>query len=159
MYQKSTAFLAAALTLLTVAGLRAQGNATIVGVVTDSSGAVVPGATVTLTNERTGLKQGAVSDAAGRYTFPQLAIGEYQIGVVQPGFKKFAVTGIQLTAEQALTVNVTLQLGQVSETLEVSGAVASLETVTSTVRTVVGHELIEDLPLNGRNALQLQTLI
>ena len=156
---KVTGYLLAAWALLAVPALYAQGNATIVGVVSDASGALVPGATVTLTNEGTGLTQNAVSDSGGRYNFPRLAVGHYRIDVVLSGFKKASVTGIELTAEQARTVDVALQIGQVSETLEVSGAVAALETVTSTVRTVVARQLIEDLPLNGRNALQLQTLI
>jgi outer membrane receptor protein involved in Fe transport len=139
--------------------LHAQGNASVVGLVNDSSGAIVPDAVVTITNEETRLQQNVKTDTGGRYNFPRLSIGNYAIDVVAPGFKKVQQTGINLTAEQALTVNFTLQIGQVTEQVEVTGAVTGIETVTSTVRTVIGHQLIEDLPLNGRNALQLQTLI
>ncbi|MDQ1470515.1 MAG: hypothetical protein QOJ99_1995, partial [Bryobacterales bacterium] len=139
--------------------LYAQGNAAIVGVVNDASKAVVAGAGVTLTNLGTGLQQQATTDSGGRYNFSGLQVGNYRIDVTSSGFKKVFQTGVTLTAEQALTVNFTLEVGQVSDTVEVSGAVTSLETVNSTVRSVVDHQLIEDLPLNGRNALQLQTLI
>ncbi|HEX6545517.1 MAG TPA: carboxypeptidase regulatory-like domain-containing protein, partial [Bryobacteraceae bacterium] len=145
--------------LLSVQYAAAQGDASITGIVTDSSGAVVPAAPVTLINEGTGRQQTTATDAGGRYNFLPLPVGNYTINVVAPGFKKISRTGINLTAEQALTVNFTLEIGQASEQVEVTGEVAGIETVTSTVRTVVGHQLIENLPLNGRNALQLQTLI
>jgi outer membrane receptor protein involved in Fe transport len=145
--------------IFTAHTLYAQGDASVVGVVNDSSGAIVPGAVVTIVNEGTGLQQSATTDSGGRYNFPRLPIGNFRIDVVASGFKKVQHTGINLTAAQALTVNFTLEIGQVSEQVEVTGAVAGIETVTSTVRTVIGHQLIENLPLNGRNALQLQTLI
>ncbi|HXJ44008.1 MAG TPA: carboxypeptidase regulatory-like domain-containing protein, partial [Bryobacteraceae bacterium] len=143
----------------TVPSLYGQGNAGIIGVVSDASKAVVPGAAVALTNLGTGLQQEATTDSGGRYNFTSLAVGDYRIDVSRSGFKKVFQTGITLTAEQALTMNFTLEIGQVSDTVEVSGAITGLETVSSTVRSVVSHQLIEDLPLNGRNALQLQTLI
>jgi len=145
--------------LLSFHPLYAQGNASVVGVVTDSSGAVVPSALVTITNEGTGLRQTATTDTEGRYNFPRLVIGNYSISVSATGFKSISQTGINLTAEQALTVNFGLEVGQASEHIQVTGEVTGIETVTSTVRTVVSHQLIENLPLNGRNALQLQTLI
>jgi outer membrane receptor protein involved in Fe transport len=145
--------------ILTVENLSGQGNASVVGIVTDTSGAAVPRATVTITNEATALQQRDTTDSEGRYNFPRLPIGNFSIDVTASGFKKTTQTGIDLTAEQALTVNLTLEIGQVSERVEVTGAVTGIETVTSTVRTVISHQLIEDLPLNGRNALQLQTLI
>jgi outer membrane receptor protein involved in Fe transport len=137
----------------------AQGNASVNGIVNDTSGATVPAAQVTITNAGTGLAQGATTDSGGRYSFPRLPVGNFVIDVVASGFKKTTQTGITLTAEQALTVNFTLEVGQVNEQVEVTGAVTGIETVTSTVRTVITRQLIEDLPLNGRNALQLQTLI
>ena len=136
-----------------------QGNATIVGVVTDTSRAVIPGASVTITNTSTGLHEVATTDAGGRYNFTGLPVGEYRLDATQAGFKKAAQTGVSLTPAESLTINLTLEVGQVSDTVEVSAAVTNLETVSSAVRSVVSHELIEDLPLNGRNALQLQTLL
>jgi outer membrane receptor protein involved in Fe transport len=147
------------LALLTAQRLSAQGNASVVGVVSDTSGAAIPGAAVTITNEGTSLQQHDTTDSMGRYNFPRLPIGNFSIDVVGSGFKKTSQSGINLTAEQVLTINLTLEVGQVNERVEVTGAVTGIETVTSTVRTVISHQLVEDLPLNGRNALQLQTLI
>src|SRR3954454_774374 len=89
-------------TLLSFHPLYAQGNASVVGVVSDSSGAVVPMALVTINNEDTGLRQTATTDTEGRYNFPRLVIGNYAISVSATGFKTVSQTGINLTAEQAL---------------------------------------------------------
>src|SRR5216683_6872805 len=148
--------------LILLTGLQSmygQGNATIVGLVSDSTKAAVPGASVTLINEGTGIRATAVSDSGGRYNFPQLAVGNYRIEVVSEGFKRATQSGINLTAEQISSVNLTLEVGDVKESIEVSGAAPALETVSSSVRSVVRRELIEDLPLNGRNALDLATLL
>lgn len=159
MFHRLSVLVLSCIAFTAVPTLYAQGNAAIVGVVSDSSGAAVPAVEVTLTNEGTGLRQVAPTDSEGRYNFPRLPIGNYRVDAALQGFKRTSQTGITLTAEQTLTVNIALQVGQVSETLEVTAAVPGIETVTSMVRTVVSNELIEDLPLNGRNALQLQTLI
>jgi hypothetical protein len=137
----------------------AQGNATIVGTVADSSGALVPAATVVLTNEATGVSHQAAADAGGRFDFVRLPVGNYRLAATAAGFKRAEVRAINLTAEQVLQINVKLELGEVSETVNVSEAYTALETTTATLRSVVRRELIEDLPLNGRNALQLQTLL
>jgi len=149
----------AILTLFIAPAVYAQGNAGITGIVNDSSGGVVPGAEVTLTNEGTGLTEAATTDSGGRYRFLRLPVGNYRLDVVMSGFKKASQSGVNLTAEQMQTVNFALQIGQVNETVDVSAVVTGLQTETSTVRTVVTNQLIEDLPLNGRNALSLQTLI
>jgi hypothetical protein len=145
--------------LVAVHRMFGQGNATIVGVVSDSTRAAVAGAHVTLVNEGTGIRASAVSDNAGRYNFPQLAVGNYRVEVVSRGFKRSAQSGVNLTAEQISSVNLTLEVGDIKETIEVAGAPPALETVSSSVRSVVRRELIEDLPLNGRNALDLATLL
>jgi hypothetical protein len=150
------------LILVALAGVQSmygQGNATIVGVVSDSTKAAVPGARVTLINVDTGIRATAVTDSGGRYNFPQLAVGNYRVEVVSEGFKKATESGINLTAEQISSVNLTLELGDVKDSIEVSAAAPALETVSSSVRSVIRRELIEDLPLNGRNALDLATLL
>src|SRR6195256_1769285 len=136
-----------------------QGNATIVGLISDPTKAAVAGAHVTLINEGTGIRANAVSDSGGRYNFPQLAAGNYRVEVTLEGFKKATQSGINLTAEQISSVNLTLEVGSVTESIEVPGAAPALETVSSSVRSVIRRELIEDLPLNGRNALDLATLL
>src|SRR5260370_37107952 len=145
--------------LIAAQSLFGQGNATIVGVVSDSTRAAVAGASVTLINEGTGIRAGTLSDSAGRYNFPQLAVGNYRVEVVSPGFKRATQSGVNLTAEQIAAVNLTMEIGDVKETIEVAAAAPALETVSSSVRSVVRRELIEDLPLNGRNALDLATLL
>jgi hypothetical protein len=104
-----------------VSSLHAQGNAAVGGVVSDTSKAVVAGAAVMLTNLGTGLQQQGASDSGGRYNFSGLQVGSYRIDVTSSGFKKVFQNGVTLTAEQALTVNFTFEVGQVSDTVEVSG--------------------------------------
>lgn len=151
--------LAAALLLSAASAAYGQGNATIVGTVSDSSGAVVPAVNVVLANEGTGVSFTAQTDEGGRFDFVRLPVGAYRIAATRQGFKRAEVKPIVLTAEQTLQLTLTLQLGDVTETVTVSEAYSALETTTATIRAVVRRELIEDLPLNGRNALQLQTLL
>src|ERR1700688_146049 len=139
--------------------LYGQGTARIVGIVSDLSGALVPSVQVTLVNDATGLRETASTDEAGRYNFTQLAVGNYRIEVSKPGFKKETRTGINLVAEQVYTADVALEIGSVSESVEVSSSAATVETAVSSVRSTVRTELIEDLPLNGRDPLSLQTLV
>src|SRR3954451_18686876 len=159
MFSRLRVCVIAILTLSIAPAVYGQGNAGITGIVNDSSGGVVPGAEITLTNEGTGLTEVATTDSGGRYRFLRLPVGNYRLDVVMSGFKKASQSGVNLTAEQMQTVNFALQIGQVNETVDVSAVVTGLQTETSTVRTVVTNQLIEDLPLNGRNALSLQTLI
>ena len=139
--------------------LYGQGTARIVGVVSDSGGGVVPNAQVALVNEATGLRATSPTDEGGRYNFTQLAVGNYRIEVSAGGFKKATRTGINLVAEQVSTVDLALEIGNVSESVEVTSSVAAVETAVSSLRSTVRTELIEDLPLNGRDALALQTLV
>src|SRR3984893_11647584 len=104
--------------------LYGQGTARIVGVVSDSGGGLVPNAQVTLINEATGLRETASTDAGGRYNFTQLAVGNYRIEVTTAGFKKETRTGINLVAEQVSTVDIRLEIGNVTESVEVSASVA-----------------------------------
>src|SRR5579863_1697846 len=139
--------------------LEGQGTARIVGVITDSGGGSVPSARVTLINDATGLHAAASTDEGGRYNFTQLAVGDYRIEVSSAGFKKETRTGINLVAEQVYTADLSLEIGNVTESIEVSSSVATVETAVSSVRSTVRTELIEDLPLNRRDALSLQTLV
>lgn len=142
-----------------IQGLYGQGTARIVGVVSDAAGAVVPGADVSLVNDATGLREAVATDDGGRYNFTQLAVGNYRIDVSKPGFKKETRTAINLVAEQVYTADITLEVGNVTESVEVSSSAATIETAVSSVRATVRTELIEDLPLNGRDPLSLQTLV
>ena len=129
------------------------------GVVTDSSGGVVPGVTVTAVEAQTGLSRETVTGANGRYNFPSMRPTVYEITAALTGFRTVKRTGVELQANQALTVNVTLELGELSETVLVAGNAAQVDITTATISEVVDHARIVELPLNGRDAAKLTTLV
>ena len=132
----------------------------ISGTVTDSSGAVVPNAEVTVTNNATNLVRTAVTDESGFYTVTNLPVGTYTVTVERSGFKKANQTDNALTADTRLTINVTLETGAVSETVEVSTAAGeTVNTTSGEVARVVDRRQVQNLALNGRNYMQLVTLI
>ncbi|MGH9657685.1 MAG: carboxypeptidase regulatory-like domain-containing protein, partial [Bryobacteraceae bacterium] len=145
--------------LLSAALLLAQSTGLIVGVVEDSSGAVVPGARVRAVNERTGLDFTTQSDDAGRFSLPRIPVGDYRVEVTRDGFRQFHSESFRLDADQNRQVNVALQLGQTSETVTVAGSVAQVDTVSATIKEVVDEKRITELPLNGRNPVQLLLLL
>jgi len=147
--------LVVALCLLPV-GLAAQAvTGTILGTVTDTSGAAVPGATVTLTNQGTGLTRSIVTDQAGEYTAPSLPTGKYKIVAELPGFKTATLSDIELTVDTKVRVNARLEVGTVAETVTVAAASPLVQVATSELGTTVQEEQIKTLPLNGRNFVNL----
>lgn len=139
--------------------LAAQGNVTIYGNVQDSSGAVVPAAEITVTNTRTGATRTAVSTQSGDYVVSQLALGVYSVRVQAQGFKTYLQDGISVQVDENRQINVALELGSVSESVEVAAELVQVETRTGALREVVDSKRIVELPLNGRNPLQLQYLV
>ncbi len=137
----------------------AQGLGTISGVVTDTTGAAVPGATVVLTQAKTGASQTTVSNATGLYVFPSVAPADYRIDISTSGFEKYTQTGITLQADQSLTVNVTLRVGSEETTVNVEADAPQVDTTTGTMSQVIGTHQVNELPLNGRNAAALTTLV
>src|SRR5262249_53435234 len=134
----------------------AQETADIVGTVTDASGAVVPGATVTLTNVATSVSQTTVTAASGDYAFTLLQVGTYVVKVESKGFKTFSAPNIAMSAGDRTRVDAKRQVGDVTQTVEVSGTVApALQTDTSTIGSIVPSQSVEDLPLNARNIIKL----
>ena len=128
----------------------------ILGTVQDSTGAVVPGAKITLTAVETGIKLDATSDPGGNYLFAQLKPGHYSLVVSKEGFQTQTTSNIDLQVGQRPRVDVALQIGAVTQTIEVSaGGVQLLETQTSTVGQVVDNRDVVELPLNGRNFISL----
>jgi hypothetical protein len=125
----------------------AQDRGTITGTVTDSSGAAVPGATVTLRHPDTGLSQTAVSGSEGSYNFIYLAAGKYTVAVEMPGFRKAEVSDIRVSVNTATRVDIALQIGQVTETVEVIASAAMLQTDRSDIGRVVDNRAIQKLPL------------
>ncbi len=143
---------------LAPAGAHAQGLGSISGSVLDSSGAVVPGATVIATQNATGVQTKAVANGSGGYVFPALPPAGYDLTFTADGFASFAQHGITLQANQALTVNASLNAGATSTSVVITAEAPQVDTTTGTLSQVVGEKQVNDLPLNGRNAAQLTTL-
>ena len=133
-------------------------NATLTGIVMDPTGAAVSGAKVTAVNIATNQSHDATSDTSGVYTIPALAPGEYRLETEQPGFKREVQSGIVLQVAQEARVNVTLQVGQVSESISVAASTPLVNSENATVGTVISQQRVLDMPLNGRNFMQLTLL-
>ena len=143
-----------ALLALTVLSAQ-QGRGTISGVVTDAQSAAVPSVSVEIRNIGTNAVFRAVTNESGFYTAPGIAVGDYQVAAEAAGFKKTVHSGITLEVDQKAVVNFTLEVGQVSEKIEVVGDAPLVDVSSSTVGKVVENRRIQELPLNGRNALAL----
>jgi len=136
-----------------------QGTASVVGTVTDASGAVIPGATATLTNVGTGIVQTAITNGTGDYNFPLLQVGTYSVKIEAKGFKTYTFPNIPLSSGDRFRADAKLEVGEAAQTVEVSGAVApALQTDTSNIGSLVPSQSVEDLPLNGRNLIKLVQL-
>ncbi len=140
---------------ISTGALCAQGLGTIVGTVTDPSGAVVPSATVKLTDEATSQVREASSNAGGYYVFPSLPPATYTVSVQATGFSPALRKSVELQADQSATVNMTLAVQQANQTVTIEAAPPQVDTTTSTLSEVVDTRRIVDLPLNGRNAASL----
>jgi Carboxypeptidase regulatory-like domain/TonB-dependent Receptor Plug Domain len=131
----------------------------IVGTITDPTGAPMLSARITLTNDGTGEIHTDISDGNGDYTFPILPVGNYTLKVEAAGFQGYQQKGIVLQVDQSLTINAAMQVGSSTQTVEVSASQTSINLVDATVSHVVDQQRIEDLPLNGRDTLQLQYIM
>lgn len=134
------------------------GEAVVVGTVRDATQSVVQAATVTLTHVATNTSLQVRTDEHGEYRTPPVRIGEYTIVIEAGGFKRFSQAGVALDIGDVRTINATLEVGAVSDTVNVEAAAPLLQTADSTVGSVIGNQQIEDLPLNGRDYMQLATL-
>jgi hypothetical protein len=130
----------------------------IQGRVTDATGASVPGAKVTIENQRTGFHQVVSSNSEGSFYQSFLIPGEYRVSVEKAGFQKFVTNDVRVDVEQTVDLVATLKVGEITNVVEVSASVAQLSTSSSSVSTVINSKAIMDLPLNGRNPLSLATL-
>src|SRR5262249_35506700 len=122
---------------------------------TDSTGAVMPGTSVTLRNTGTGLTRTVTTDAAGEYTAPQLPTGRYSVTAELSGFKTATVPSVDLGVDQRVRINVHLEGGAVEESVTVTGQSPLVQTSSSELGTTVAEEQIQTLPLNGRNFVNL----
>ncbi|MGI8783981.1 MAG: TonB-dependent receptor domain-containing protein [Acidobacteriota bacterium] len=149
---------------LLVAGLLAAlaaaqtGTSRITGTVRDSSSAVVPGVTVTAKNEATGVGYTQITTDAGLYAFPDLPAGKYAVTAELTGFKTTHKTGNILEVGTPLSIDIVLEIGEMSEVVNVEGGYEKLQSSTAVIGNVVEQKAIQDLPLNGRNPLTLITL-
>jgi hypothetical protein len=149
----------AAAVLLLPGSLLAQGTVTIFGSVTDPSGAAIPDVTVEVVNVETSATRQTRTDASGSYVVSQIPIGTYRLTAEMQGFKKFVQEQIQVQVDENRRVDVKLEVGSVTESVEVKAEVVQVETRSGAIREVVDTKRIVELPLNGRNALQLQYLV
>lgn len=138
----------------------AQGtSARLVGTVRESSGAIIPGVTVTVTNLDTGLSRVAVSNEQGDYVVPSLPIGRYEVAAELSGFKRVVQSPVPLDVDQTARVDLNLELGDLTETVEVTGGAPVVNSETSSIGQVIGEAQVRGLPLNGRNFIQLGLLV
>jgi len=154
-----THILGAILLLAGPGAVLGQGYGSIRGTVNDPSSAVIPSATINATQSQTGRVTTVNSGKDGGYVFPTLAPAAYSLTVSAPGFETYTQTGIVLQANQALTVNVPMKIGSSSQSVSVSADAPLVDTTTGTLSQVIDEDRVNDLPLNGRNAAALTTLV
>src|SRR5919205_452596 len=131
----------------------------VVGTVTDQTGAALRGAAVTLTNNATGERRQALSAAGGDYQFLNLVPGAYRVQVEQTGFKRATRDNVEVTVSGAVRADISLQLGDVTQSIEVEAAAPLLQTENANLSQVVNSRAVEELPVNGRNVLNLTALV
>ena len=130
----------------------------VLGTVTDPTGAVVPSATVTLTNIDTGITSSAPTNETGNYTFPLVPVGRYQLAVEKPGFKKFLQSGFVVNAAQNVRLNASLSVGTVTEAVTTTAEPPAVDTVTANQGNTVSGQQATTLPLTNRVFTQLVML-
>src|SRR3989441_3220625 len=133
-------------------------TATILGTVKDTSGALVPGVSITVKHTESGLTRTVVSGERGAYTAPLLPVGAYEITTIMPGFKQVVRSGINLVVGQEAVIDLTLEVGAAAETVTVSEEAPLVNTTTSSTSGVITDQQVKELPLNGRSFDNLITL-
>lgn len=147
-------------TLSALNGSAQTSQTTVSGTVKDQNGALVPGATITLVDSRTKAERTATTNDDGFFLFANVLAGDYRISAEGGGFKKTEVTSVKVDVSIPATVNLILETGQISETVQTtaSDSQAVINTENAELSTVVTEKQINDLPLNGRNPIQLAAL-
>ena len=133
-------------------------TARITGVVTDTTGGTMTDVQITVTNVDTGQARRTVSTAKGDYSVPLLQPGKYRIAAQAPGFKPLSRDGITLVVDQIVRLDIVMEVGQITETVEIKAEATVLDASNATLGKVVENRRVVDLPLNGRNALALVML-
>src|SRR5258708_3173525 len=148
------------LLLLCSAALRAQVvSGTSLGTVQESSGASVPGGSVTIVNSETGLTRAVTTDSAGEYNAPSLPPGMYNVSGEIKGFKRVSLSGVRLNVDKKARVDLKLEIGDVTESVQVNAAVSLVQADSSELGASVNETQVKELPLNGRDFVQLTRLI
>ena len=129
--------------------------ASLAGTITDSSGAIIPGATVTTTNQNTELIRRTATDAHGTYILNLLPVGTYTVSVTHQGFNEKSVRNIVLQVDQHAREDIVLEIGLVQENVTVEGTAPVLQADSSAIGEVVNNQEVNELPMNGRNLNQL----
>jgi hypothetical protein len=156
---KLIAVLAVSLVIFLPCSFAQKTSGDIHGTVTDPSGAAVPGSALTLTEQATGAKRKTTSDAQGDFSFLQLPVGTYTITGTKEGFKTLSVRDVVVNVATVTTTNVQFQVGAATETVTVEAAAVNLNTENGEVGNVMLSAQVSELPLNGRNFIELTTLM
>jgi hypothetical protein len=152
--------LAAALAGLFSVGAWSQTQlATVSGAITDPSGAIVPGVSVTIVSQGTGLKRSALTDTAGEYHFAGLPTGNYSLRIEKTGFQSQVREGVELTSAAAVMINSQLAIGDLSQETTINAGAAAIDSTTSTVEGLVPEQSLAELPLDNRDLFSAVTLV
>jgi hypothetical protein len=133
-------------------------QATISGIVTDATGAVVPGVRITAVNPRTAQRTAVMTNAEGFYVIPQLPVGEYNVEVEKTGFKKIVRNGFALTTAATQALDIKIEVGSINDTVTITGEAPLLQIRTSDFSTLIETETVQDLPLGDRRTLNVVKL-
>src|SRR5689334_1478088 len=159
MLQRLYIYVLIAAFLLPAAGGFAQTtNGSILGTVTDSSGAVIAGAAISVTNLGTSEKRQAISDASGIYRFLDVAPGRYRVDVESPGFKHLTRDNLLVEVQSTIRIDPALEVGDTRQVVEVQASTPLLQSESATLSQVVEAKTVNEMPLNGRNVLTLMAL-
>ena len=136
-----------------------QQTATVTGVATDPSSSALVGVHVTLSNTATGQRRSADTNASGNYTFPDVEVGTYTLDAETSGFKKFSRTGIVVNLNTTTRADITMQIGDVTQSVTVAAEAVQVQSETSEISNLISGAQVTNLAVNGRNAIQLATLM
>ena len=136
-----------------------KATGTITGTLTDPSGAVVPGAVVSIVNDRTGASRETTTNEQGSFSFPELDAGTYRVSVTKGGFKNLSLRAVELHVADVTNLALTMEMGAAAETVVVEASAIAVNTQTGEVGNVMTGEQVRELPMNGRSFVQLTTLV
>lgn len=152
-------FVVACLSLLTAPLVSQTFYGSIIGTASDASGSLIPGASVTLINLGTSERRAAETDASGNYQFVNLIPGRYRVDIEKPGFKHLTRDEVVVEVQSSVRIDATMQVGDVGQVVEVTSETPLLQTESSALGQVVESKTVQQMPLNGRNVLNLVALV